>query len=127
MAYSWTLQGSIVVNPLLGVDSGISFGSTPLDENVQLLNKVDAQYVLTDDAAHGVSLGGLTDVSVLTVKVIGSKVRVRITSADGTTQAIPVDSLLILTDLSVPITAIDLTRQLAGVDTTVIVFLGERA
>ena len=58
------------------------------------------------------------------IKVTGGKVRVRLTSADGATQAVPVDSLLVLVDRATTVSAIDLTRT-PSTSTRVQVFLGE--
>jgi hypothetical protein len=81
--------------------------------------------VLSADAPLSVSFGsGVVSAAVVILKATGGKVRARLTSADGSQQAVPVDDLLVLISQSVPITAIDLTR-VPGVLTTVDVFLGQ--
>lgn len=127
MADTLRLLGSYQTTPLLGPTSGVPTVDAPIDDTVQLTKKVALEYVLDTDDPVSVSLAGLTALSVLFVTVIGSKVRVRITSADGATQAVPVDDLFMLISRSVPITAIDLTRAAAGVETTVNLFLGQSA
>jgi len=67
----------------------------------------------------------LSAINVLQIRVVGNKVRVRITSTDGSTQAIPVDSFLCIVTDSVDITAVDLTRT-AGSETTVYVTICQK-
>jgi len=126
MADIFQLSGSYVVNPAVGAPSGLGGIETPLSECVVLDQKVLRDYVLTSDAPVDVDFGNVPSAHVLIVKSVGGKVRVRITTADGATQAVPVDSLLILLSLSVPFTAVDLMR-VVGTRTIVQVFLGERA
>lgn len=125
MADVFVLEGSFSTKPTSGNPSGNPEVESPISERITLANKTLGLYELTVDTPVSVDFGGLTNVNVLVIKTVGGKVRVRLTSADGATQAVPVDSMLILLDRSVPITAIDLTR-VAGVATTVRVFLGER-
>lgn len=126
MADTLALTGSIAVSPAVGSPSGFPSVQIPLDERMVLENSQPAGYVLTDDSPVAVAFGGLAAVNFLMVKCLGGKVRVRVTSTDGSQQAIPVDDLLILKCRSVPITAIDLTR-VAGTSTTVEVFIGDAA
>ncbi len=126
MADIFKLLGAYTTQPTSGSPSGDPEVSAPLSESVGLVRKSVASFNLTADTATVIPLNGLTQVNVLVVKTIGGKVRLRITSADGTTQAIPVDSFYASISLSVPITAIDVTR-VAGQQTTVRAFLGERA
>jgi hypothetical protein len=126
VADSFTLSGQYSTTPYIGVQSGVPSVSSVINERVALINKLIGQYSLEVDAPVAVDLGGLANVNVLVVKAIGGKVRLRITSADGSAQAIPVDGFLALIDLSVPVTAIDLTR-VTGTSTNVEIFLGQRA
>lgn len=84
------------------------------------------EFELTDDSPVSVPLAALSRAHAVFVKTVGGKVRVRLTSADGSSQAIPVDSMLLLISESVPFTAIDITRA-AGVPVTVRVLLAEAA
>ncbi|MFA6166754.1 MAG: hypothetical protein WC700_09065 [Gemmatimonadaceae bacterium] len=124
MADTLSLQGAVVTTPVVtGAGSGLNQDIVQLNETVALVEKTSAGYTLSVDTAVSVGLGGLTAVHFVQLKA-SAKIRVRVTSADGTAAAIPVDSLLILINLSVPITAIDLTR-VAGQSTTVQVLLGQ--
>lgn len=125
MADVFRLDGSYQTQPTSGNLSGNPEVDALISERVGLRNKAIAVYNLTADSPVSVSLSGMSGINVIMLKTVGGKVRVRLTSADGVQQAIPVDSFLALIDLTVPITAIDLTRQPATA-TTVQVFLGER-
>jgi hypothetical protein len=125
MADVFKLEGSYSTHPTSGSPSGNPEIDAPISERVGLKNKTVGYYELTADAPVSVDFGGLANVNVLYLKTVGGKVRVRITSSDGATQSIPVDTVLAIISKSVAITAIDLTR-VAGVDTNVRVFLGER-
>lgn len=67
---------------------------------------------LATDSPESVAFGDLASgANVVLLQVTNrGKVRARLTSADGTQQAVPVDGLLVLVTQSVPITAIDLMR-----------------
>lgn len=98
-----------------------------LDETMALAKAaVVGEYSLTTDAVQVVSFGGIASAALVIIKVIGGKVKARLTSADGATQAIPVDSLALILSGSVPYTALDLTR-VPGVSVVVKVTLGEKA
>lgn len=126
MADIFTLTGGFFTRPASGSPSGFPSVEAPISEVFSIDKKVTPSIDLDTDSPVACDLGNLTDVNVLIVKAIGGKVRMRITSADGATQSIPIDSFFVLTSLSVPITALDFTRQ-AGVLTTVQTFLGQRA
>lgn len=66
--------------------------------------------LLGTDTPESIAFGDLASANVVWLAVTGGKVRARLTSADGTQQAVPVDDLLIIVSRSVPFTAIDLTR-----------------
>jgi hypothetical protein len=123
-----TLTGSITIARTYGEQSGAIGYSTELDEKtgLGLPGKHGDSVSLTVDTPVVVSLGGLTGANFVMLRATGGKVKARFTSSDGTTQALPVDPLLILKCDSVDITAIDLTR-IAGTPTTVEVLLGEKA
>ena len=92
------------------------------------VNQQSVELLIDKDGSifKSVDLGGLSNVNFLSVRAVGVKIRVRITSADGTNQSIPVDPILVLRSDSVNITALDLTR-LANTETEVYIVLAERA
>ncbi len=100
---------------------------TPILESLLLAEQVPYSFSLNTDAPLLVPLPGAlaSGVNVLIVKA-SSKVRVRVTSSDGSQQAWPVGTFVALVCDPVDITAIDLTR-LPGVDTSVDVFIGQSA
>jgi len=125
VADSFTLAGSWSSTPAVGSPSGIGSICAPLDEQLILTKKDYDTIPLTVDSAVAVPFGGgVTSAHVVILKATGGKVRARLTSADGSAQAVPVDGFQLVISRTVPITAIDLTRT-AGVDTTVDVFLGQ--
>ena len=126
MADTCTLDGSYSVEPASGSPSGDPEISTPLSEVVSIDEKSVIKMKLTDDNPALVSFGAITNAHIVFVRARGSKVRARLTSADGSQQSVPVDPPLLSISQTVPITAVDLTRT-AGVETTVQVFLGEKA
>lgn len=127
MAYEFELSGGVTTTPLDGATSLAPNVDSEIAESMVLARSPTAYEVdLTVDTPVPVQLGGNTSVNVVILKTIGGKVRARVTSADGTTQAVPVDSVLIITSRSVPITAIDLTR-VPATPTTVLVYLGQLA
>lgn len=119
------LSGLLSAVPAVGGGSGDPDFLDLFDERLVLAQKHYTEMSLGSDGATSVSLGGLSGANVLMLKVPGGKVVARLTSADGTTQAIPVEEFLVLVSITTPITAIDLAR-VAGVATTVKVFLGQR-
>ena len=127
MADRFTLQGSYTVAPSGEVESLDPEVAASIDEEAALQSKESLSLHLTSDSAVAVPFGTVTAAHVLIVKVLnGCKVKVRVSSADGATQSIPVNGVLILMSAVVPITAVDLTR-VASTDTMVRVFLGEAA
>jgi len=125
MADQFVLSGSYTVTPLslTSLDPSLA---TPIDEPLALKSKQPSDITLSVDTPVAVPFGTLVNAHVVILKALGGKVKARLTSADGTTQAIPFDSFLILMSQTVPITAIDLTRVPATA-TIVKVFLGEKA
>lgn len=104
--------------------SGCPTFNTPLNEEVLLNLKQFTDVVLGDDAAEAVPFGEVTSAHVVVMKAT-RKVTARLTSAEGATQIVPVDTTLLLISESVPFTAIDLQR-VVGQSTSVKVFLGEK-
>lgn len=127
MAYEFDLTGGVTTTPLDGFTSLAPNVDSEISEAMVLARSPTAYEVdLTVDTPMPVQLGGNSSVNVVILKSVGGKVKARITSADGTTQAVPFDSVLIITSRSVPITAIDLTRAPAT-PCTVRVYLGQMA
>lgn len=121
MSSRFDLAGSLTVTPLEG--DGPDVGEV-IHEILALEDFKFSTYTLDADAPVDVDFGGLSAANVVMIKVTGGKVRVRLTSADGATQAVPVDSLLVLVDRATTVSAIDLTRT-PSTSTRVQVFLGE--
>ena len=84
------------------------------------------EYSLTVDSPVPINFGGIANANVVMLQPQGGSVTVAITSADGTSQEVPVDTLLIIISKSVPVTAISATRA-TGVTTQLNVFLAESA
>lgn len=126
MAGIFSLNGSYQVTPGAGYPSGAATISVPLNEALVLRNETYQQFDLTSNTAYDVPFNGLAAAHVIALKVIGGKVVMRVTTTDGSQQAIPVDTFGIFFLGSAPATAIDLTRP-TGVPVTVQLFLGERA
>lgn len=97
----------------------------PVLHSLYLVRRLNTVISLDSDAPVSVNLGSMTGAHVVILQAT-SKVRARLTSSDGSQQALPVDPLQVLLTLAVPVTALDLTR-LPGVATEVQVFLGEKA
>lgn len=125
------IRGSISSAAGAGSPSGDLADVGPLEERLLVGAKVNQQVILAADAPYAPALlvadGGpfANGVNVLHVKTVGGKVRVRVTTSDGATQAFPVDSYLCLISESVAITAVDFTR-VSGVSTTVKLFMAEK-
>jgi hypothetical protein len=125
MADVFNLAGTWTTTPASGSPSGAVSLATPIEETETLVAKHYDEVALTVDSPVSVSFGGgVANAHVIILKAIGGKVSARLTSTDGATQSVPVDSLLILLADTVPVTAIDLTR-VTGQATTVQVFLGQ--
>lgn len=128
MADTFILQGSYSTVPLVGNPSGFPALESPINEKIQLQAKAIQQYLLTSDSPVTVDLPamGVDEVTVLVVKVLGGKVLLTITTADGAAQDVPVDSFLVWTCSTVPITALVLTRAPAT-EVQVQLFMGQEA
>lgn len=127
MSSTLRASGQITDQPISGIGSGQPTTTIPLDEVVALSDSsMTSAYNLLVDTPVNVDFGTLEGANAIFIKTIGGRVVVRLTSADGTTQSIPVDSILFLICVSSPITAIDMTR-VAGQDTRVNVALGQAA
>ena len=126
MADLFSLQGTYTATPASGSPSADPLITAPINEQMTLETELASQITLSVDGPTSLPFGGLVGVNALIVKCVGGKVTVRITSADGTAQAFPVDSFLALTSASVDITAITVERTPAT-KTIVKYFLGQKA
>jgi len=126
MADAFKLLGSYEVNPLTAPLSFAQVTVAPINEAKTLKVKSSTDVVLDVDTPVPVPFGGVANAHIVILKSTAGKVKARITSADGALQGVPFDTYWILMSDSEPITAIDLTR-VAGVETTVRVFLAEKA
>lgn len=125
MADSFQLSGSYVTNPLVPGTTGTASICASIAETLSLTRKDFDSILLDVDTPIPASFAsGVTAAAVVIAKATGGKVRMRITSADGALQSVPVDSLAVIFAGSVPITAIDFTR-VPGTQTTVDLFLGQ--
>lgn len=123
---SFKLSGSYLTQPL---SQPLSFAPTieaSIDESLSIKAKQVTEILLSADAPVAVNFGGVTNAHVVILKSTDGKVKASISSADGAAQAVPFDTYWILMSESVPVTAISLTR-VAGAETTVRVFLAEKA
>lgn len=123
------LAGSYSTQPASGVPSADpQVVSTGIDESLELAKKQLGEYTPTTDAPVVVDMGGLVNgANVMLVKVIGGKVKLLVTSSDGSAQAIPCDDFLEWICRSVPITAVSIVRATGVADITVKIFLGMSA
>lgn len=126
MSDQFTLSGSYNVTPLGSAASLDPNIDATLSEALVLAYKQYIPVHLAVDTPVSVPYGTVTNAHVVILKAQGGKVDAVLTSADGSTQVIPFDSVLIIVSQSAPITAISLTR-VAATDTIVRVFLGEKA
>ena len=124
MAEVARLQGSLTSTPTY-LPNGQARVTIPLDVSLSCANSLSTTVYLTPDDPYTLSLGALANVNVLMIRAVGGKIRVRVTSSDGSQQAIPTDFLLLFTG-AVNITALDLTRT-AGTSTVVSVYMGDKA
>lgn len=127
MSDKFQLQGSWGTTPQTGalLASGAPSIVAPISETVILSQKNFDDYTLSADSVQAVAFGGVVNASVIEISC-DRKIKVRLTSADGTTQVIPVDGHLSLISKTVPFTAIDLQR-VAGQETRVKVFIGQKS
>jgi hypothetical protein len=125
MADTFRLSGTYAVKLSTGTSSGAPSIEALLDESLLLARKLTQRLDLTVDTPVTISFGGLTKAHVIIIRA-DAKVKLRLTSADGSTQAVPVEPLFIAMSQTVQFTALDITR-VAGQATSVEVFLGECA
>lgn len=114
------MTGGVTITPETSA-SGNPPVSVPIDETVTIQSKLIAEYSLGADPAETVSLGDMASPGIDGFFLRASaEVVVRVTSADGTTQAIP--ATFLAHRCTSPITAMTVQRR-TGVATTVFVTL----
>lgn len=125
-AATLTLSGSFTLQaPSFPPSAAQAIGS-PISET-SYLQAWDAQSpTLSSDGAQSIPFPiGMGTCHFIYLKVQGgSPVVLSLTSADGTLQAIPVDSLIVLYFAGTPVTAIQVTRT-AGVTTQLTYVIGQ--
>lgn len=126
MSDKFMISGSWETTPQSGslLASGAPSLLAPIKETLTLSQKNYDDYTLDADAVQAVAFGGVENANVVQISC-DRKIKVRLTSADGATQTIPVDGHLSLISRTVPFTAIDLQR-VAGQETRVKVFIGQK-
>lgn len=127
MADTFQLSGSYCVQPASGFPSGDPAIEAALSESLVLKNKQSLSVTLDDDPVESVAFGDMTNAHVIVIRLQGGKAKARFTSADGSTQAIPVDPFLTVISSSVPFTALDLQRVSGSTTVYARIFLGEKA
>lgn len=130
MSETITLTGGVVTSGQTATGGSGALSMDPviegtISETMTIKRKVVEEYELASDAVMTVSFAGLTNAHFIMIKATG-KVRARVTSADGATQSIPVDGVLILICSTVPVTALDLMRVSGAVTCYARVLLAEK-
>lgn len=126
MADQFRLSGDFQTSPGTGSSASIDPQvQSHIDERMSLVRKSTESMVLTVDTPVAVDMTNFQLGAHVVVLKSNAKVQVRVTSADGSVQAFPADVWVSICR-DVPITALDVTR-VAGVETTVRVFMGERS
>jgi hypothetical protein len=126
LADSFKLLGSYDLNPLTAPLSFAQVQSAPINEAMTVKATMWTEMNLILDPAYTVNFGGVTNAHIVILKSTNGKVLATITTADGTSQVVPFDTYWILMSEASPVTALTLTR-VAGVETTVRIFLAEQA
>ncbi len=121
MADLLRLSGTIAASASTGSPSGHAALNAAIDEQLSVDHaRANLHYLLTADAAQDVAMDGLSACFIM-VRA-SAKVKVEVTSADGTAQAIP-GTFIVVRSEDVPFTAISITRQ-PSIETNVDVMLG---
>jgi hypothetical protein len=123
MAETLRLSGSLSIVPAATPLSGDASVTVELNESVSLVKRTLYDYSLTVDGVVEIPFGNLTAAHYVQIRA-SAKVIVRVTTADGVTQVINADPLVILMLYTTPATAIDIARTLGT--TTVNIVLGQR-
>ncbi len=127
MADKFSLSGGYSSVPFTPAQSADFSVESTLDEQVAISDKLAATVDLNADGPQAVPMGSIALAAIVIIKVVtGLKIDAIITTSDGVSQIVPVDSLLVLISQGVPVTALSLTRTPAT-QTSVRVFLGQKA
>lgn len=126
MASTFAFQGSYTANPISGSPSADPQITAPINEMMTLVNESVSQLTLNTDGIVSLPMCAVDSVNVLVLKCVGGKITVLLTSSDGASQKIPVDSFLALTTANTDITSISVERT-PSVQTVVKYFLGQKA
>src|SRR3990172_819275 len=106
MADTFAVRGyaAVTQSPVATPSGDFSVFAT-LEESLGLTKKHATTVSLDADPVEVVSLGDVANAHVVVISnVVGGEIKVRLTSAAGTTQVIPVSKLLILISTVSPIT-----------------------
>lgn len=127
MADKYQLIGSWGTSPSSGslLASGAPAFAAPINESMILVQKDYQDFDLVADTVVTVSFDGVVNANVINI-FTDRKIKIRLTSADGALQSLPVDGSILLISKTVPYTALDLQR-VAGQETRVKVFLGQKS
>lgn len=127
MSDKYLLTGSWGTTPQTGalLASGATSLQTPINEAVTCAQKNFDDYDLTTDLPVNVAFGGVATANVVNI-FSNRPITVRLSSAAGNLQSIPVDGWLMLGSKTVAYTAVDLTR-VPGQETLVKVFLAQKS
>ena len=125
MADTFTVSGDWASVAASGTPNGYPAFTAPLSVRKTLESKLFQSVELASDPAVAVTFGTLTEAHVLIV-VSTAKLKITVTSTDGTAQSFPCENTFMLINDSVPITALTIQR-FAGQDTTANIFIGQQA
>lgn len=109
-ADTFFFKGEITVSP--APEYLASFGQTirlSIAEEIPVTRRISTMVNLVNDSVYNLDTSEVSSAKVLVLKA-DSKVSVTVTSADGTAQVLPVDTFLVLTCASTPITALSFQR-----------------
>lgn len=119
--------GTISETPATGSPSGVPDIPIPIGVSLRLPRSgISLNYDLAADGATAVALGQLANpgVNVIFAQVTGGSCDLILTSADGTSQVVPVGPMALLVSTIVPYTAISLARQ-TGIEVFVQLYLAQ--
>lgn len=111
------ISGSYTADPSIGGSARPSVGGT-IDEKLTVGEGIALDFELDADAPQTIAVATLpgfpNGASALIVRATGGKVKLTITTSDGASQVVPVDSFFAVICQNAPITSVSFTRP-AGV------------